>query len=275
MGPSSPNMMLRESSSRGWADHDWLRSFHTFSFASYFSPEPHHNSYGALRVINEDRVAPSTGFPPHSHSEFEIFSYVINGTIAHRDSMGNLEQLGRGSLQMTSAGTGIKHAEYNGSDKEEELHFLQIWAKPHTRGLKPKYFTRHFSDEDKKDKLVKVVAPADSEGVSMTDKGVSGPAPVHADLSMYASVLSERGKSVSHTFSSSASKGYLHLIMTGGYRRPAQPASVDGASVKVSFGAKSVIVREGDGLYLDNVAGQDITLESDGPKPAEFVLFEL
>ncbi|KAL8278156.1 hypothetical protein RQP46_009480 [Phenoliferia psychrophenolica] len=141
--PVQPTLILRPSETRGHAEHGgWLRSYHTFAFASYFTAEPREQGWGSLRVINEDRVAPGKGFPTHSHQEFEIFSYIVDGKIKHSDSMGNIEVLKRGDVQMTSAGTGIRHSEYNGGQGDEGLHFLQCWAKPDVRGLKPQYFTR-------------------------------------------------------------------------------------------------------------------------------------
>ncbi|OJT07148.1 Quercetin 2,3-dioxygenase, partial [Trametes pubescens] len=145
----------RRSDERGQADHGWLKTFHTFSFAGYHDPQ--HEQFGPLRVINEDRVDPKTGFGTHAHREFEIFSYIVNGELEHRDSMGNVEIMKRGDLQMTSAGTGIRHSEHSHGSKQ--VHFLQIWSVPSTRGLTPQYFTRHFTDEEKKDQWAHVVAP--------------------------------------------------------------------------------------------------------------------
>ena len=143
---------------RGFADHGWLYSFHTFSFASYYDPD--HAEFGPLRVINEDRVRKGTGFGKHSHAEFLIFSYIVDGELEHKDSMGNLEKLRRGEVQFTSAGTGISHSEYN-RNKEEEVHFLQIWVSPNKRGLTPSYITRKFTDEVKTDKLLRIMEIVD------------------------------------------------------------------------------------------------------------------
>ncbi|KAF7309380.1 hypothetical protein MIND_00308800 [Mycena indigotica] len=129
----------RPSQQRGHADHDWLKTFHTFSFASYHHRD--HEQFGALRVINEDRVAPRTGFGTHSHREFEIFSYVVAGQLEHKDSMGNTEILKRGDLQLTSAGTGISHSEKAYGSKQ--VHFLQIWSLPSVSRLTPKWIGTH------------------------------------------------------------------------------------------------------------------------------------
>ena len=214
------------------ADHDWLKTFHTFSFASYYDPK--YESFGNLRVINEDRVEPTTGFGTHGkpsryshswcfclhayeslgHREMEIFSYIVSGELEHKDSMGNLEILKRGDIQLTSAGTGIRHSEYNRNAKEV-VHFLQIWAQPSVNGLTPKYFTRHFTDEEKKDTLVTVVAPIGAEGVTETREG-SGPTPVQSPVTLKATILSP-GKTVEHTFTGAERKGYVHVIQTSGY----------------------------------------------------------
>lgn len=232
-----------------------MYSFHTFSFASYY--DGRHEQFGPLRVINEDRVQPSTGFGTHSHAEFLIFSYIVNGTLEHKDSMGNLENLKRGEVQFTSAGTGIRHSEYN-RNSQDEVHFLQIWAKPRTRGLKPHYQTSKFSDEEKTDKLCRIM-----EATERTSKGAI---PLDADLSMDASILSP-GKSVTHELvKDGARKVYAQVIMT------ARTQPKDG-------GAKIVIgdttLGEGDGAYIDVSGPGKIEIKSVGNKPAEFLLFDM
>jgi len=266
----SPTITIRPSEERGNADHDWLKTFHTFSFAMYQDLD--HESWGSLRVINEDRVQPGTGFGTHGHRDFEIFSYVVSGQLERRDSMGNVEILKRGDLQMTSAGTGIRHSEKTSGSKQ--VHFLQIWAQPTRSGLTPQYFTRHFTDAEKTDKLVKIVAPVGVEGV-IEKRETSGPAPVHSPLSLYASIVLP-STSLSHKFASPAEgakrgRGYIHVVQTSGYNTG--PAK--GAAVTVSFGTSTAELKEGDGAYLDNVAGQEFTVRNTGEKAAEVLLFDL
>jgi redox-sensitive bicupin YhaK (pirin superfamily) len=246
---------------RGHADHGWLYTFHTFSFASYYSPS--HESFGPLRVINEDRVEKGTGFGTHSHAEFLIWSYVVRGELEHKDSMGNLETLRRGEVQFTSAGTGIRHSEYN-RNKEEDVHFLQIWATPYQRGLQPSYVTRKFTDDMKQDRLVRIMEDLKRHsGKDAEDQ----PIPLHADVSMDASILTP-GKSVVHDIVADGKRNiFLHLVMSG----KTQPKT-GGAKIRVG----DVELGEGDGAYITNATGPGkIEVESVGDKPAEFLLFDM
>ncbi|KAF9564929.1 RmlC-like cupin [Agrocybe pediades] len=262
---SAMQFVPRRSEERGHADHDWLKTFHTFSFAMY--QDNRHELFGSLRVINEDRVAPRTGFGTHSHREFEIFSYVVSGELEHKDSMGNVEVLKRGDLQMTSAGTGISHSEKAHGSKQ--VHFLQIWALPSISRLPPKYYTRHFSDEEKKDKWAKIVAPVGAEGVLVEREG-AGPAPVQSPLTLYATILSQ-GKSLDRTMQ--GKKGYIHVIQTSGYN----PDKASGGSVKVSSrGSEVLTLREGDGAYISvGSKGSSLTVENDGDRSVEILVFDL
>jgi len=263
-------------SQRGHADHDWLYTYHTFSFASYY--DPRHESFGPLRVINEDRVKAGTGFGTytpshahaysfltyqtgtHSHAEFLIFSYIVNGVLEHKDSMGNLENLKRGEVQFTSAGTGIRHSEYN-RNTDSEVHFLQIWAKPNKRGLKPHYETKKFTDEEKTDKLVRIMESTDRLEKS---KGAIG---LQADLSMDASILSPGKKVVHELVAEGPRKLFAHVVM-GGRSQPKQ----GGAQIKIG----DQVFGEGDGAYIEGVSGPGkIEIESVGEKPAEFLLFDM
>ncbi|GAA5831019.1 hypothetical protein JCM11251_005111 [Rhodosporidiobolus azoricus] len=265
----------RRSAARGHAHHGWLKSYHTFSFASYF--DANFGQWGPLRVINEDRVEPGTGFGKHPHREFEIWSYIVDGELEHKDSMGNTEIMKRGDIQMTSTGTGVTHSEYN-RNGEKQVHFLQIWGLPNQTRLPPKYYNRHFSDEEKRDKLVQVVGPAGSEGVS-DERDTTGPAPVHAALSMFASNLSPKS-SLTHTLSSKTTKAYLHNIMRSGYRGPTVSASDKyedgGAMLQVNGG---LVMEEGDGAFVSVVQDSDgsrtLEFKNVGEKDAEWLLFEM
>jgi quercetin 2,3-dioxygenase len=167
---------VRKSGDRGHADHGWLRSFHTFSFAGY--QDPKHMGFGALRVINEDRVQPGTGFGTHGHRDMEIISYVLDGALAHKDSMGNGSVIRPGDVQRMSAGRGVMHSEFNPSDAEL-VHFLQIWIEPNVRGISPSYEERRFDASAKRGTL-KLVASPDGRDGSVT---------IHQDALLYAGLL--------------------------------------------------------------------------------------
>ncbi len=147
---------LRRSAQRGYADHGWLKSFHSFSFADYHDPE--RMGFGPLRVINEDRVAPGAGFGTHGHRDMEIISYVLDGALAHRDSMGNGSVIRPGDVQRMSAGRGVRHSEFN-DDKSGTTHFLQIWIEPDVRDIEPGYEERRFESADKRGRLVLIASP--------------------------------------------------------------------------------------------------------------------
>jgi redox-sensitive bicupin YhaK (pirin superfamily) len=158
-------MHLRRSQERGYADHGWLRSFHSFSFAGY--QDPRFVSWGNLRVINEDRVAPGTGFGTHGHRDIEIVSVVLSGRLGHRDSLGHGSTIGPGEVQRMSAGQGIRHSEHN-HETDRETHFLQIWFLPDAPGGEPGYEQRRFEDADKRGRLRLMVSPDGAQGsVSM------------------------------------------------------------------------------------------------------------
>jgi redox-sensitive bicupin YhaK (pirin superfamily) len=168
-------LRLRPGHTRGHADHGWLQSHHSFSFADYHDPQ--HMGWGNLRVINEDRIAPGQGFGTHPHRDMEIISYVLSGALAHRDSMGNGASIPPGDVQRMSAGSGVLHSEYNHA-AEQTTHFLQIWILPHTAGLPPSYEQKTFTDAEKRGRLRLVADPEGAEGAVR----LNADARIHAGL---------------------------------------------------------------------------------------------
>jgi redox-sensitive bicupin YhaK (pirin superfamily) len=167
---------IRRSNERGYADHGWLKSFHTFAFADYFDPE--HVEFGPLRVINEDRVAPGQGFGTHGHRDMEIISYVLAGELAHKDSMGNGSTIRPGDVQRMSAGTGVRLSEFNPS-QTEPVHFLQIWIQPSERDIEPGYEEKRFSAEEKRGRLRLIASPDRADGSVL----------IHQDARVYAGLF--------------------------------------------------------------------------------------
>ncbi|WP_110669768.1 pirin family protein [Salinicola halophilus] len=154
-------LTIRRGNERGYADHGWLESYHSFSFAGYHDPQ--HVHFSVLRVINEDRVAPGQGFGQHGHRDMEIFSYVLSGELAHRDTLGNGSAIGPGRVQIMTTGTGVEHSEFNHSDSQP-VHFLQIWLFPRARGLEPRYAEKDFHDADKRGRLCLILSPDGRDG---------------------------------------------------------------------------------------------------------------
>ena len=190
-------MTVRTSSERGYADHGWLKSFHTFSFAGYYDPA--HMGFGNLRVINEDRIAAGRGFGAHSHKDMEIISYVLSGELAHKDSMGNVKGIPPGDVQRMSAGSGVQHSEFNHAEGQT-THFLQIWIEPNVTGIAPGYEQKTFPQADKRGTL-RLVASSD---------GVQGSVLIHADAKLYAGLFD--GDESATLALDARRKTYVHLI---------------------------------------------------------------
>ncbi|TMQ10609.1 MAG: pirin family protein [Deltaproteobacteria bacterium] len=188
---------VRKAGERGHADHGWLDSRHTFSFADYHDPA--HMGFRALRVINEDRVAGGAGFGRHSHRDMEIISYVLDGALEHRDSMGTGAVIQPGDVQRMSAGTGVTHSEYNAS-RQAPVHFLQIWLLPNRRGVVPSYEQKTFSAEDKRGRL-RLVASPDGADDSVT---------IHSDARVYAGVF-DAGASAEHALAPGR-HAWVHVV---------------------------------------------------------------
>lgn len=195
---------LIKSSDRGFADHGWLKSFHSFSFADYYDPA--RMGFGALRVINEDQIAPGTGFGTHGHRDMEIISYVLSGELAHKDSMGNGEAgaansgvIRPGDVQRMSAGTGVMHSEFNHA-KDQATHFLQIWIMPNQRGIAPSYEQKHFDAASKRGRLRLVAA----------NDGAHGAVTIHADAKLYAGLFD--GAEAAELALAPGRLAYVHLV---------------------------------------------------------------
>jgi redox-sensitive bicupin YhaK (pirin superfamily) len=167
---------IRRGDERGHADHGWLDSYHSFSFADYY--DPRHVQFGALRVINEDRVVPGAGFGTHGHRDMEILSYVLDGELAHRDSTGTSSTIRPGDVQRMSAGRGVQHSEFNGS-QSQPVHFLQIWILPDVSGIAPEYEEKRFGTEEKRGRLRLIASP----------RGDDGSLRIHQDARVYAGLF--------------------------------------------------------------------------------------
>jgi quercetin 2,3-dioxygenase len=228
---------IRRSSERGFADHGWLKSFHTFSFADYFDPD--HVEFGPLRVINEDRVEGGAGFGTHGHRDMEIISYVLAGQLAHKDSMGNGSVIRPGDVQRMSAGTGVRHSEFNPSPSET-VHFLQIWIQPAERNVEPGYEEKRFSPEEKRGRLRLIVSPDRADGSLL----------IHQDARVYAGLFN--GDEHAELNVSGGRRIYLHVAR---------------GSVK----ANGTALEAGDALRITD--GSSLTL-ADG-RDAEVLVFDL
>jgi quercetin 2,3-dioxygenase len=224
---------IRHSEDRGQADHGWLKSFHSFSFADYHDPA--HMGFGALRVINEDRVQPGTGFGTHGHRDMEIISYVLEGALEHKDSMGNGSVIRPGAVQRMSAGTGVMHSEYNPSSAEL-LHFLQIWIEPGVRGIRPGYEERRFDAAAKRGRLRLIASP----------DGRDGSVTIHQDAMLFAGLFDGEESAV-HALAAGR-RGYVHLArgearVNGRQLRAGDALKVSGEQeIRIDCGAGSEVL---------------------------------
>jgi redox-sensitive bicupin YhaK (pirin superfamily) len=190
-------LTLRKSQDRGFADHGWLKSFHSFSFAGYHDPE--HMGFGNLRVINEDRIAPGTGFGTHGHRDMEIISYVLSGELAHKDTLGNIKGIPPGDVQRMSAGRGVMHSEFNHA-RDQTTHFLQIWIEPNVTGIEPGYEQKGFAEAEKRGKLRLVASPDGAEGSVL----------IHADARIHAGLFD--GAEQATLKLDAGRPAYVHLV---------------------------------------------------------------
>ena len=228
---------LRAAGDRGHARLDWLESYHSFSFSDYY--DPRHMGVSNLRVINEDFIAPGGGFPTHGHQDMEIVTYVLSGALEHKDSMGNGSVIRPGDVQYMSAGTGVRHSEYNASDTDP-VHLLQIWLMPSRTGVTPRYDQRHFSIEERRGRLALVVSPDGRDGSIATHQGGL----------VYASLLAS-GESVAHTLEAGR-QAYVQ-VASGAVRVNGEPLGAgDAARVR-----------------------EESTLRIEASEDAELLLFDL
>jgi len=228
---------LRPSQERGYADHGWLKSFHSFSFAGYYDPQ--HMGWGNLRVINEDWIAPGTGFGMHGHRDMEIVTYVLEGALAHQDSMGHVETIVPGEVQRMSAGTGVRHSEFNHAPAAT-THLLQIWIEPNVMGVTPSYEQKTIAAADKQGRLCLVAAPEVERGVVR----------IHADARLYAGLF-DAGHTATLALAAGR-KAFVHLV-------------------RGQLSVNGTVLRSGDAALLDNEAAVNLTDAQD----AEVLVFDL
>lgn len=226
-------MSIRKSNDRGHADHGWLKAKHSFSFANYY--DPNHTGFGPLLVINEDRVAPGQGFGTHGHRDMEILTYVLDGELAHKDSMGNGSVLRYGDIQRMSAGNGVRHSEFNHSETNP-VHLLQIWIQPNVVGIEPGYEEAHFDAASKQNQLRLIASP----------DGRDGSVKIHQDARVYASIVNA-GQAVKHETGDERLM-YLHVVR-GSLRANDQELS-GGDALKLSHEKHVTIVGTDDAEFL-------------------------
>ena len=230
-------LTIRKSNERGYADHGWLKSFHSFSFAGYY--DPLHMGWGNLRVINEDWIAAGKGFGTHGHRDMEIVTYVLQGALAHKDSMGNIKAIPPGDVQRMSAGTGVQHSEFNHAP-DTTTHLLQIWIEPNVTGVTPSYEQKTFAAAEKQGHLRLVASP----------DGTAGSVRIHADARLYASLLD--GEQVVALALEPARKCYVHLV-------------------RGALSVNGVALSTGDAALLD----AESQLRLDHAQDAEVLVFDL
>jgi len=223
---------IRRANERGYADHGWLRSYHSFSFADYYDPQ--HMGFGHLRVINEDRIQPGTGFGTHGHRDMEIISYVLEGALAHKDSMGNGSTIVPGDVQRMSAGKGVLHSEFN-HEKGEVTHFLQVWIEPNVTGISPGYEQKHYDPESKKGKLRLVASP----------DGREGSVRIHQDACLYATLLDGADRVV-HTLQPGR-RAYVHVARG---RLSVNGRPLDGGDALKATHAEVITLEKGEGAEV-------------------------
>ena len=228
---------IRRSNERGQADHGWLKSQHSFSFADYFDPE--HTEFGPLRVINEDRVQAGAGFGTHGHRNMEIISYVLAGQLAHKDSLGNGSAIGPGDVQRMSAGTGVRHSEFNPS-ATEPVHFLQIWIQPSVQDIAPSYEEKRFADGEKRGRLRLIASPDRADGSVL----------IHQDARVYAGLFDGDERATLEL--APGRRAYVHVA-------------------RGSLRANGVALDAGDALKITDTT----TLVLDGGRDAEVLVFDL
>ncbi len=230
-------LTVRKAEERGHANHGWLDTWHTFSFADY--QDPRHMGYGPLRVINDDKVQPGQGFGTHGHRDMEIITYVLEGALEHKDSMGNGSIIRPGNVQRMSAGTGVRHSEFNPS-RDKGVHLLQIWIEPNITGVKPSYEEKQFGTAEKKGQLRLIASP----------DGRKGSVTIHQDATVYASML-DGSDTVAHRLAPGR-RAYVHVAR---------------GAVKVN----GVELKGGDGAKIVDVAMIELT----NARAAEVLLFDL
>jgi|SRR5450755_179899 redox-sensitive bicupin YhaK (pirin superfamily) len=237
-------IQVRKSEERGHAQHGWLDSYHTFSFAGYYDPK--HVGFRSLRVINEDRVAPGRGFGAHGHEDMEILSYVVSGSLGHKDNMGHEEVLGPNEIQRMSAGTGVVHSEFNAS-KNEPVHFFQIWIQPAKTGLKSSYEQIAFPPEEKKGKLRQLAGPKGENGIAQIKF-----AQINQDARVFVAELA-KDERVAYELGTKR-HAWVHVV-------------------KGSVTVNGTALRTGDAAALSDE--QALTVTGEGSGPSEVLLFDL